>query len=296
VAEVALLQHRLPEAAGALAHAERPVHATHRPELAARRGYWLGRWAARSGDRDRARHELKRVLASPNQYWVARAALALGELAGEANARSEAAGWLEQARRGAVTLGVDWLAVAASEAEKALTAPAPAETFAAAASRLSALFTEASHLLPILMAPADELTRLRERLVEAEAMRHLWQRMFSVEDATGVADALATAVFEATSAERVFILGRAFEPLASRSREAGELPYSPSLVRLDLCRAALEQHRSIQSEPELAAIATPLGDAERPRWVLYAVGVSEVPGVWPAITDAADTAIRQLER
>jgi hypothetical protein len=119
--------------------------------------------------------------------------------------------------------------------------------------------------------------------------------MFSVEDATGVADALTTAVFEATDATRVFVLGRAVEPLASRSREAGALPYSPSLVRLDLCRAALEQHRSISSEPEVAAIATPLGSAERPRWVLYAVGLAEVPGVWADIVDAADTAIRQLE-
>lgn len=295
-AEMALAQHKLPEAAGALAQAEAPVAAAQRPELAGRRAYWLGRWAARTGDRERARQELKAVLAQPNQYWVARSALALGELAAEAGAQAEAAGWLEQARRGAVTLGVDWLATAAAEAEKALAVgPTAAESFESAAARLQALFKEAQHLLPKMVEPAEELEALRRRLAVAEAMKTLWRRFFDVETEAEVAATVAEAIFGATGAARVFILGRSLEPLVARSREAGDLLYSPSLVRLDLCRTAAEQGRTVHAEPGVGAIARPVTDGRKTRWVLYLVGVAEEPETLGAIVDAAELALSRLE-
>ena len=293
-AETALAQGRLPEAAGAIAQAEPFVLAARRSELAGRRSWLLGLWAARSGDRERARQDLRSVLAQPNQHLVAEAALALGRLAAESGAQAEAAGWLEQARRGAVTLGLDRLARAAAEAEQGLAAgQAPAEGFEGAAWRLQAILAEAKQLVPKLVAPAEELSLLRTRAQEAEALAVLWKSLFLAEAPGEVAQAVTEAVFAATGAERVFVLGRSLEPLASRSREAGELPYSPALVRLDLCRSAMEHGWAVASEPAVDAVAQPIV-AERPWGVIYVIGAGEAP-VLAAIAEAAGLAWDRLE-
>ncbi|MFN3432655.1 MAG: twin-arginine translocation signal domain-containing protein, partial [Candidatus Sericytochromatia bacterium] len=190
-------------------------------------------------------------------------------------AQAEAAGWLEQARRGAVTLGLDRLARAAAESEQALAAgQAPAEGFEGAAWRLQAILAEAKLLVPKLVAPAEEFSLLRARAQEAEALATLWKSLFLADEPDEVTQAVTEAVFAATSAERVFVLGRSLEPLASRSREAGELPYSPALVRLDLCRSAMEHGWAVASEPAVDAVAQPIV-AERPWGVIYAVGAGE---------------------
>jgi hypothetical protein len=110
-----------------------------------------------------------------------------------------------------------------------------------------------------------------------------------------VADVVAEAIFGATGAERVFVLGRSLEPLVARSREAGDLLYSPSLVRLDLCRTAMEQGRPVLAEPGVGAIARPVGDGRRTRWVVYLVGVSEEPETLSPIVEAAELALGRLE-
>lgn len=296
-AEVLLAQGRRPEAAGALANAESPVSSARRPELAGRRALLLGRWAAATGDRERARHELKSVLGQPNQYLVACAALALGRLAGEAGALAEAAGWLEQARRGAVTLGVDTLAREAAEAEQALTVDkAPVADFEGAAWRLKSLLAEADHLLPLLVEPAQALTQLRDRVAAAEAVSMLWRRLFESPGEPEAAQALAEAIFAGTRAERVFVLGRMLAPLASRSREGGELPYSPSMVRLDLCRAAIETGRAVLSEPSVGAIAKPIPGTHRAWGVVYVVGAGmEEPAGLQAMVEAVGLVLDRLE-
>jgi tetratricopeptide (TPR) repeat protein len=296
-AEVLLAQGRRPEAAGALTNAEAPVTSARRPELAGRRALLLGRWAAATGDRERARHEFKSVLGQPNQYLVACAALALGRLAGEAGALAEAAGWLEQARRGAVTLGVDPLAREAAEAEQALTVDkAPVADFEGAAWRLKSLLAEADHLLPLLVEPAQALTQLRDRVAAAEAVAMLWRRLFEAPGEPEAAQALTEAIFAGTRAERVFVLGRMLAPLAARSREGGDLPYSPSMVRLDLCRAAIETGRAVSSEPSVGAIAKPIPGTHRAWGVVYVVGAgTEEPAGLQAMVEAVGLVLDRLE-
>jgi hypothetical protein len=257
----------------------------------------LGRWAAATGDRERARHEFKSVLGQPNQYLVATAALALGRLAGEAGALAEAAGWLEQARRGAVTLGVDTLAQEAAEAEQALTVDkAPVADFEGAAWRLKSLLAEADHLLPLLVEPAQALAQLRDRVAAAEAVSALWRRLFESPGEPEAAQALTEAIFAGTRAERVFVLGRMLAPLAARSRAGGDLPYSPSMVRLDLCRAALETGRAVMSEPSVGAIAKPIPGTHRAWGVVYIVGAgAEEPAGLQAMVEAVGLVLDRLE-
>lgn len=274
-AEAALARALYPEAAHALHLAGSFVKDAARPDLAGKRSYLLGLWAARTGDRERARQELRAVLAQPNQHVVALAALRLGQLAVEAGARAEAAGWLEQARRTALQLGAESLASEAERAEKALVTGNAAEDDSPgwAADRLEALFAEARSLLPRVVAPAEDLAALRAKLTQAQTLNQLWPRLFVARNATEAADALATACFEALpGAARVFVLDPALQPWTSRARSAGELAFTPELIDAGLCEAALER-RAIRVEGGRMLAMALAEDASAPVWgVAYVVG------------------------
>lgn len=297
-AEALLADALYPEAANALHIAQAAVKATNRADLAGRRAYLLGLWAARTGDRERARQELRAVLAQPNQHLVALAALRLGQLASEAGARAEAAGWLEQARRTALALGAEKLAGEAERAEKALHADAAAEEDSpqAAAARLEALLAEARGLVPRVVAPTEELGDLREALRKARALNAMWPRLFNARTTSEVADALATAAFEALpGATRVFVLDPGLEPWTARGRAAGEIPFAAGLVDAKLCEAAMGAREPRKAAG--AALAVPLAeDPAAPVWgVMFLVGDGLAAGKTVlAIADAGARAIARL--
>lgn len=248
-----------PEAADALHTASSALKAANRYDLAGRRTYWMGVWAARTGDRERARQELRAVLALPNQYLVAQAALRLGELAAESGARSEAAGWLEQARRTALALGADKLAIEAERAERKLQGlpDAVEDSPAAAAARLEALLTEAQKLLPKVLSPAQHLAELETSLKEAQALNAMWPALCVSTSEENVGHQLAEASFAVLpEATRVFVLDAALAPYAVCARGAGSIPFSPDLVDTALCDAAMSA-RELRTH-EQSTLAVPL--------------------------------------
>ncbi len=294
----ALLDRALyPEAANALHIAATSVKASNRADLAGRRAYLLGLWAARTGDRERARQELRAVLAQPNQHLVALAALRLGQLAMEAGARAEAAGWLEQARRTALALGAEKLAGEAERAEKALHAGSAAEDDSpqAAAARLEVLLAEARGLLPRVTAPAEELAELREALRKARALNVMWPKLFAARTPSEAAEALATATFEVLpGATRVFVLDPGLEPWAARGRAAGEIPFAAGQIDAKLCEAAMAE-REVRKAAG-GALAVPLAEGPTaPVWgVMYLVG--EGLGAGNTLLAVADAGARTIGR
>ncbi|MFP5503510.1 MAG: AAA family ATPase, partial [Candidatus Sericytochromatia bacterium] len=251
-AEALLAASQLPEAVEALLSARGPVEAAQRAELVGLRALLLGQWALRTGDRDRARQELKAALAAPSQHLTARAALELGRLALTAAAPTEAAGWLEQARRAASALGAEKLLAEVETAEAALSerqGPA-AGTPAAAAARIEALLQEASGLLPRALAGAHEAQAMAARVKALEAAHGLWKRLMTAQGPEA-ASALAEAALSATAASHAVVLGKQMEPLAVRGR-AGELPFSPQLIDDGLCREAIKRKAPAVAEPYVA--------------------------------------------
>lgn len=299
-AEALIGVQRYPEAAAALVTAAAPVKEAHRPDLIGRRGYWLGVWAARTGDGDRARSELRAVLAQPSQHLVAAAALQLARLAGEAGARTEAAGWLEQARRGALALGVAPLAREVEQAERAILGDRNVDEDSprALAERLVVVMAEARALVPRVIESAEALEGVSRRLAEAEALNALWPRLLVAENGADVARELADAIFAATVATRSFVLGRSLQPLAARGRDAGDLPYEPAMVQSDACLEALASGQSVTRVPGGTirdhAMVVPLLGGRRVLGVLYAVG--EAPLSPPALLAIAQAGALALQR
>jgi hypothetical protein len=291
-AEALMAMRQFPEAANALYEAQVPIKAAHQADLAGQRTYLLGAWAAQTGDRERARQELRATLAQPNQWLVARAALLLGQLALEAGARTEAGGWLEQARRGALALGAERLATEAEHLERALAAAAAPddESPLGAATRLEALFEEARTLLPRLTAPAERLAALEGELAAARAVNVLWEKLFDAMLPRDMAVAVVEAVFAATPARRAFALGRDLAPLAAWAR-SGELPYELGMVNAPLCRRAMEAGEPVAEEGDLAV---PLATPRRVIGALYVVGVS--PGATPHLQAIAAAGALAIER
>lgn len=233
-----------PEAANALQSCATITKASGRVDLAGRRTYWMGVWAARTGDRERARQELRAVLAQPNQYLVAQAGLRLGQLAADAGARSEAAGWLEQARRTALALGADKLAIEVERAERSLQGLPDAleDSPAAAAGRLEALLGEALKLLPKVLSPAQHLAELETRLKEAHTLNTLWPALYVAKTEEEVAHQLAEAVFTVTpGVTRILILDQALAPYSARARGAGTIPFDAELIDAELCSTAMSE-------------------------------------------------------
>ncbi|MDB5101075.1 MAG: hypothetical protein JWM80_5496, partial [Cyanobacteria bacterium RYN_339] len=292
-AEALMAMRQFPEAANALYEAQAPIKAAHLADLAGQRTYLLAAWAAQTGDRERARQELRATLAQPNQWLVARAALLLGQLALEAGARTEAGGWLEQARRGALALGAERLASEAEQSERQLAAAnAPDdETPQGAATRLEALFEEARGLLPRLSAPAERLGVLETDLAAARAVNVLWEQLFDAMLPRDMAVAMVEAAFAATPARRAFALGRDLAPLAAWSR-SGELPYEPGMINAPLCRRAMDAGEPMAEEGDLAV---PMATPRRVIGALYAVGVGPEGGPHLlAIAAAGALAIERL--
>jgi tetratricopeptide (TPR) repeat protein len=279
-AEALLHLGMFPEAAHALHVAAAPVKASNRVDLDGRRTYLLGAWAARTGDRERARQELRAVLAQPNQLLVAQAALRLGQIALDAGARSEAAGWLEQGRRTALALGAEKLAIEVERVERTLQGLHAEDDDAppALATRLEALLTEACALLPRVTAPAEELARLGQALREARALNNLWPRLFAASEAQAVGVALAGCCFELTpGATRAFVLDQALEPYAALACGAGTIPFSTELVDAELCAQAMAERevRTLGTQ----AIAVPLAEGPTaPVWgVVVLLGEALAP-------------------
>ncbi|MEB3220673.1 MAG: AAA family ATPase [Candidatus Sericytochromatia bacterium] len=280
-AEALLHLGMFPEAAHALHVAAAAVKASNRVDLEGRRTYLLGVWAARTGDRERARQELRAVLAQPNQLLVAQAALRLGQIAIDAGARSEAAGWLEQGRRTALALGAEKLAIEVERVERTLQGLHAEDDDAppALAARLETLLTEARALLPRVTAPAEELARLSQALREARALNALWPRLFGASEPAAVGAALASCCFELVpGATRAFVLDQALEPYVAVARGAGTIPFSPELVDAELCAQAMGERevRALGTQ----AIAVPLAEGPTaPVWgVVVLLGEAMDPG------------------
>ncbi|MEB3195899.1 MAG: AAA family ATPase [Candidatus Sericytochromatia bacterium] len=265
----------LPEATQLLQQAASSVKAANRVDWAGRRTYLAGVLAARTGDRERARQDLRAVMAQPNQFLVAQAALQLGQIAIEAGARSEAAGWLEQARRTALSLGAEKLAIDVERVERAMQGllAQDDESPPAIAKRLETLLTEAQYLLPKVTAPAEEMAALALALREAQVLNGMWPKLLQAQQEQAIAVAIADALFAlAPGATRVFVLDQALSPYGARSRGAGEIPFHADQVDTALCISAMES-REVR-EQGAATLAIPLAESPAaPVW-----GVALVTG------------------
>ncbi|HEY9721617.1 MAG TPA: hypothetical protein V6D47_06365, partial [Oscillatoriaceae cyanobacterium] len=159
----------------------------------------------------------------------------------------------------------------------------------AIARRLAALFQEAQTLLPSLVAPAEAQSELERRITELTALNRLWQALFAARGAGEIALAMTRAAFQASEVERVFVLDPTLEPLASRTRQGGELPYSPLYIDTPLCEAAITEQTPHWRE---ATLALPIGTCG----VLYVTGANR-PDESPlaAIAEAGALALERLD-